>query len=70
MGSITLSCGCVDKPPIDIIYGSADCDAVQGFLPCLVFAVYCEDCAQELRVEGIPIFDDEADGDIWLEAQH
>ena len=64
-----LSCGCADRPEVQIIYGGEDCDAVDGFVPCLFFSTYCQECADKLRAEGIPMFDSEEEGDRWLDEQ-
>jgi hypothetical protein len=45
-----------------------DCDAVEGFVPCVSYREFCRPCAE--RAASWPEFlPDEAAVDAWLEAQ-
>ena len=46
--TITASCGHVVQSADDLVsveYASEVCDAVEGFLPATVYAVFCPECA-------------------------
>lgn len=49
---VKASCGCWLKEGdegVPIRYGSSDCDAVDGFCPCVVYALFCSECAARAR---------------------
>jgi hypothetical protein len=46
--TITASCGHAVQSPDDLVpveYAGETCDAVEGFLPVTVYAVFCPECA-------------------------
>ena len=50
--TITASCGHAVQSPDDLVpveYASETCDAVEGFLPVTVYAVFCPECASALQ---------------------
>ena len=49
----------------DVRFRSWDCDAIEGYLPCVTYASYCIDCAARLELEGELITSD-AEEDKWL----
>lgn len=68
-GSITASCGHTlkgDEEVVQVRYGAADCDAIDGLRPCVVYASFCPDCAKKARSwpEYIP---DGVEDDWWFE---
>lgn len=66
---VTLSCGCTDKPGFDAIYAGEDCDAVDGFVPCIFYAYMCADCIAGWADDGCQFFDTHEAADAWLDAQ-
>lgn len=65
---VKASCGCWLKEGdegVPIRYGSSDCDAVDGFCPCVVYALFCSECAARARQwpEYLP---DTVDDDWWF----
>ncbi len=71
-GSITATCGHkVDSVDdlITVIYHGEDCDAIDGFVPCVFYSVYCPTCAEEAKKwpEYLPTHEA---ADAWLDAQH
>jgi formylmethanofuran dehydrogenase subunit E-like metal-binding protein len=68
-GSVTASCGHVlaeGETGVDVISGGEDCDAVDGFRPCLFYNHFCPKCAAEWRAKGW-LFENEAEA--WMDAQ-
>lgn len=69
-GSITASCGHVlgdDESGVDVIYSDEDCDAVEGFRPILVYAHFCQKCADEWKLKGL-LFSGHDEANAWLAA--
>jgi hypothetical protein len=67
-GRIIATCGhkVVNMDDIvDVRYRSEDCDAVEGFRPCVVYASYCKPCAEKLKSDPDYIGTDE-DEEAWL----
>jgi hypothetical protein len=73
-GSITLSCGHqlvgdYDTGSVSVRIGTYDCDAVEGFYPCVSYGVWCPSCAD--RARGEPEWlETEQDADLWLAGEH
>jgi hypothetical protein len=68
-GSITASCGHIlgdNEPGESVIYGGENCDAVDGFQPCLFYAHFCQKCADEWRARGW-LLKNETEADAWLD---
>lgn len=69
-GSITASCGhkvASMEDGADVRYGGHDCDAVDGFQPCIFYAFFCRPCAEKLKASGDLIETDEQE-DAWFNA--
>ena len=72
IGSITASCGhklADDEKGEHVFYADETCDAVEGFIPCFVSALFCDRCASEWRAKGLLFADVEAARE-WLDEQH
>lgn len=70
-GTIRASCGHVlkdDEETVGVIYGGEDCDAVEGFVPCIHFASFCPACAEDAKAWPT-WFPDVETAEAWLDAQ-
>lgn len=66
--AITASCGheVADYNDLQTVrYASEDCDAIDGFVPCVSYAEYCARCARKARRWPEFLANDEA-ADEWL----
>lgn len=66
---IIASCGHEATETETVRYHSEHCDAVEGFVPCVVYAEYCSICAIKARTWPEYLPTNEA-ADNWLANQH
>lgn len=59
-----MSCGCrvsdFDEGAM-IAYADETCDAVDGFIPCVVHAFMCHKCIDRIKASGVRIIGSEAE---------
>lgn len=68
-GSLTASCGHTltdGERTVSVVYGDYDCDAIDGFSRCVVYASFCPRCATERSGE---FFKTKAEADAWLDGE-
>lgn len=66
--TITASCGHVVDDTDDLIrirFGDSTCDAVDGYVPCVVYASYCKECAERAKTFKMQYLEDDVPDEWW-----
>lgn len=70
-GSITASCGhklADDEDTVSVKYGEYDCDPIDGFHPCIVYAEFCPTCTEDWQRNGW-LFQSEEEAEAWCDSE-
>jgi hypothetical protein len=67
-GSITATCGHKVESVDDLIsvtFSGEECDAIDGFYPCVHYVEYCPPCAEAAKLWPEYLIDQAAIDDFW-----